>query len=254
MINKVVIFFLLFVSFDGLTSCNHQKKLHKMEAVEVQDISPLMGETFYRVYYFDDLVIYQSQYRFDSSVKQLSTDSSTNKVSSHISSISSQWRNQFFIFHKDSSYGFSFDPYRGSENNLRLRVDSTIMFIKGTNRFDSFLTVKPDSIIWNANKSELKEVFLLSRKNNIPEGRIGLYYSKNLNHLKESFNPKVDNAKRMKLFKVEAIFNDSYDENGKLVWPSMVDRTEMKEIKTNISEQLREYINNYKEIIKKSQQ
>jgi hypothetical protein len=225
-----------------------------MEAVEVRDISPLMGETFYRVYYFDDLVIYQSQYRFDSSVKQLSTDSSTNLVSSHITSISSQWRNQFFIFHKDSSYGFSFDPYRGRENKLRLRVDSTIMFIKGTNRFDSFLTVKPDSIIWNANKSELKEVFLVTQKKGMPAGRIGLYYSKNLNHLKASFNATVDSAKRMKLFKVEAIFNDSYDENGKLVWPSMIDRTEMKEIKTNISEQLREYINNYKEIIKKSQQ
>lgn len=222
-----------------------------MDGVEVWDTSPLMGKTFYRIYYFDDLVIYQSQYRFDSSVKHLSTDSSTNKVSNLIISTSSQWRDQFFIFHKDSSHGYNFEPFQSKENYLRLRVDSTTNFIKGTNRFDSFLTVKPDSIIWNTDKSELKEVFLVPQKKEMPAGRIGLYYSKNLNHLKASFNPTVDSVKRMKLFKVEAIFYNSYDENGKLVWPSMVDRTEMKEIKINISTKLWEYINKYEEITKK---
>lgn len=218
-------FFIVFL-FKLLSGCDHFVSNDKIISVEVVDVDPLIGQTFYRVFYWRNLIMYQCQYRFDSSITRIGNNNSNT---------SSQWRNAFFVFHKDSLYGYNYYPNK-AENNSRSRVDSVLNLIKGTNRFDSFLTVKPYSTIWDGDKTELKEVFLLSNKNDVPNGRFIMYYSKKLNHLKESFNKIVDSAKQMKLFRTETIFSEFYSEKEKKLWPALRNMTEMREIKINDSE------------------
>jgi len=252
MIKHLTIVFLLPLSLEGIKTCGHYKQ-KKIEAIEVLDLSASMGETFYRAYYLDDLVMYQSQYLVDSSVNQFEFDSSTNKFSNNVTLLSSQWKDRFFIFQKDSMYGYNYDPYRSTEDNLRLKADSIIKFVSGTNRFDSFLTVKPDSVIWNADKTEVKEVYFFPKQENIPLGHLNMYYSKKLSHLKESFNRIVDNAKKMKLFKTETVFSEFYSEKDKKLWPPIIYKTEMREFFPKNPEEIIDYFNKYKkEVLKKN--
>ena len=251
MIKYLTIVFLLPLSFEGIKTCKHHKQ-KKIKAIEVLDFSASMGETFYRVYYLDDLLMYQSQYLVDSSFIQFKFDSSTNQFSNNVTLLSSQWKDRFYIFQKDSIYGYNYDPYRSTDDNLRLRADSIIKFVTGTNRFDSFLAIKPDSIIWNADKTEVKEVYFFPQQENIPPGHLSMYYSKNLNHLKESFNRIVDNAKKMKLFKTETIFSEFYSEKDKKLWPPIIYKTEMREFSPEKPEEIIGYFARFKkEVLRK---
>lgn len=249
MIGYPCIIFLAFVSFQVLNACNSHTQKPDIEAIEVRYISPYMGENFYRIYYLDNLVMYENRYRFDSSVKQFRIDSTTQQLYSDDTLLLRQWRSQFFVFHLDSSYGYRYDPY-GVHKNGRLGVDSELKRITGTNRFDSVLRVKPDTIVWNMDKSELKEVYVFPKKKDMPDGRVSFYYSKELNHLKNSFNRTVDSARKMKFFKVEFIFSEFYSEKDNILWPPTLDMTEMREISVENPEEIKNYFKRYKRSIK----
>lgn len=249
MVNYPFVIFLALISFIGTSACKYRTHQLDIATIEVRNISPLMGETFYRIYYLDELVMYQSQYRHDSFLKESKFDSSTNRFSDNTTLLSSQWKSSFFVFHKDSSYGYNYDSYRNTKDNFRVQVDSTVKFITGTNRYDSFLTVKPDTVIWNIDKTELKEVYVFPKKTDMPTGRLVFYYSKKLNLLKESFNRVMDSAKKMKLFKTESLFNEFYSEKDKRVWPPMRNMTEMKEVAIENSPEIMRYFSRYKKVI-----
>lgn len=242
--------FFTFLLFSTLYGCYTSLATTKIEAIEVRDISPAMGETFYRIYYVDNLVMYENRYRFDSSFTQLKIDSVTQEITGEETLRESIWRSRFFVFHKDSSYGIMYDSLRFYKNR-RMPVNYTITNIVGTNRFDSFLTVKPDSVVWNADKTEHRETYILLLGKDMPKGLVVFYYSKKLNHLKNSFNKVVDSVKKMKFFKVEFIFNEFYSEKDKKLWPPTYDLTEMKEINVENPEKIMGYFNKYKESISK---
>lgn len=227
-----------------ISSCN-QKLQGQIKVIEVRDNSPQLGETFYRVYYLGDLIMYQSQYRLNSFQNQFKVDS-LDKFSNDYTIISSEWKNKFFVFQKDSTYGYNYDPDRGGNNNLRLSVDSVLKFIKGTNRFDSFLSLKPDTSTWNEDKSELREVYKFPEEKKMPDGRLILLYSKKLNHLKESFNSKVDHIKGMKLYRTETIFEEYYDAESQKLWPPVMNTSEMKEMVVENPKEIFRYFKKYK--------
>lgn len=221
----------------------------QMQAIEVSHLSRLAGKTYYRIYHLDSLILYQSQYLFDSSFKQFRIDSATQKLYSEDTLLLQEWRSRFFVFHQDSSYGYRYDPYRVHQNG-RLPVDATIKSITGTDNFNTLLAIKPDSVTWNDDKSELKEVYAYSKKKETAEGRFCMYYSKKLNHLKHTFNKVLDSAKKMKLFKTEFIFSEFYSEKDKILWPPVVDRTEMRQITVKNPEEIVDYFNRYKKASK----
>lgn len=245
------LFIIGFIFSQVITSCRHDLQAQKIEAVEVLDISPLMKETYYKVYYMDSLVMYESRHLYDSSVKQFRLDNKTQEMYSEDTLLVREWRSRFFVFHKDSTYGVRYDPH-GEQKEVRMPVNYEIKRIEGTNRFDSFLSVKPDTVSWNTDKTECREVFVLNHKIHSPTGRLIFYYSKRLNHLKKSFNPTVDKAKGMKLFKYEIMFDEFYSEKPKRLWPSTLDVTEMKETVVKDPEDVMGYFNQYKRSILKT--
>lgn len=240
------IIFVIIVSVQTIVACNNQKLFHSIVAVEVKDSSPLMGENYYRIYYLGDLVLFQSRYQVDSLFKQWKVDSSSRELVTEIVEASSQWKDKFFVFHRDSSYGYNYDPYRSEENGLRLRIDSALKRIKGENRLDSFLSVSSDSAIWNNKRTELKEVYFLPAKEGMPAGKVLLYYSENLMALRESFNTVVDSAKKMKLYKIEVLTDAFYDEEKKISWPALKTVTEMKEFTVQNPSEIMNYFIRYR--------
>jgi len=246
---SILIVCLVCFSYYGITACGLQKKEVNIEAVEVRSISPSMGETFYRVYYSGDLVMYQSQYLKDSFITETTFDSSKNMYSNNLTLHSEEWKDRFFVFHKDSSYGYNYDFYRNKENNQRLPVDSVVRFIKGTNKFEDVIKRKPDSVFWNANKSERKEVYLFPAKGDDPNIRLILSYSKNLNNVKESISSVVDSVKKMKLYKTETILDQFYSEKDKMTIPSLRFTTELKQIAVDKPDSVLIYLNRYRKSI-----
>lgn len=217
-----------------------------IKGIKVEESNPFFGESFYRIFHVGPLVVYQSQYQFDSSETRLKFDSAGNQLSAVTENKRSEMRSQFFVFHRDSSYGLNYDPHRINESNRRLRVDSALLRIKGTNSFENSLTKKPDTTSWNAQRTELKEVYVQKATKDTPEVRLSLYYSNGLNSLKESLNPILDSAKKMKLYKVEYVIEEFYSEKEGRLWPPLKLSTEMKEIEVTVPEEILHYIDRYK--------
>lgn len=222
-----------------------------MKAVEVKSTDPVFGESFYRIYHYNDLLLYQSQYFFDSSVHYFVADSSTDEESSPDTVLLSETRNRFFIFHKDSSYGYSYDAHDPLEDQKRLKVDSMLSRLRGLNELHCLVQQSPDSSSWNKNRTILHEVYLFPATDTTPSGRIVMEYSKNLKHVQESLNQIVDSIKGMKFIKWEYHINEYYDKKNQRQLPSMVlFATELREIDVENPKEIISYFNKYKEQVK----
>jgi hypothetical protein len=244
----ISLLFLAIIILKSESGCTQNKSNQKFEAIEVRDHSPMMGETFYRVYYVSNLVMYESQYRIDSFVNPLRYDSTTHEIKSNMNLVNQEWKSEFFVFHSDSSYGYRYDSNDEIKNG-RFKVDSVIKTITGTNRWDSFLYVKPDSVLWSKEKKELLEVFLFPAKGDMPSSILNLYYSKKLNDVQFSFNTTVDSIKGLKLYKTEYFVDAALDEKNNMVWPSSKNSTEMRKILIDDSNENLHYFNLYKKAI-----
>jgi hypothetical protein len=217
-----------------------------LSAIEVRDNNPVFGQSFYRVFQIAPFVVYQSQYQFDSSGQHAKFDSSGNWDSNEIEFQFSEKRSRFFVFHKDSSFGLSFDPHRSNENNSRLPVDSAILGITGSNTFECLLMMEPDTSIWNSQKTELKEVYVQKPSKDTPAVSLSFFYSSSMNHISVTLNAVLDSARRLKLYKYEYLIREFYSEKLGALVPGMVITTEMKEITVSDPGEIMQYIDRYR--------
>lgn len=225
--------------------CAAKHSANEILSIEVRDISPIMGEKFYRVYYFDSIIVYQPFSKFETYEDQLVFDSSSQKIISNPKLKSEEWQHYYFIFHKDSIYGKKYQPHKLEKSDMRVKVDSVLTFIQGTNRYDSFLRINPDTVLYDKSKTELREVYNFPKSEDMPNGRLIFNYSKKLKDLKFSLNPIVDKTRNMKLYKIETHFEAFYDKKNKRHWPAMKDVTEMRVIKIKDTV-MAKYIHEYK--------
>ncbi len=239
-----LIFILLFSASVKASTTDTSKQ--EIKAIEVQQTDPFFGEAFYRIFHISPFIVYQSQYQFDSASGRGKFDSAGNWVSSDSEYALSEKRSQFFVFHRDSSYGFSYDPHRSNFSNRRLLVDSAVLEIKGTYNFENLLTKIPDTTTWNASRTERREVYVQKATKDTPTVRAIFYYNSSLNFLQASLNTAVDSAKKMKLYKFEYLIEEFYSEKDERLWPAMSFSTEMKEVTVMDTEEIMHFIERYK--------
>jgi hypothetical protein len=156
-------------------------------------------------------------------------------------------RRDFFVFCKDSLYGYIFDPHKPN-NAKRSKVDSIVKTIAGLNNFELILTLTPDTIIWNNDKTQCKEVYISPKTEDRPSSRLSLSLSSKMNHLKYSFNQKIDSAKQMKLYKTELVFDEFFDKTNKIFWPSSYSVTEMRQATPPNLKEILDYFGRYNKI------
>jgi hypothetical protein len=239
-----LVLFLLFFQTVKASGPDTTKPL--LKAIEVRDNSSLFGESFYRIFHMGSFIVYQSQYQFDSSVTRLKFDSALKLESPQLESQFSEKRYRFFVFHRDSSFGYSYDAHAKREAGIRLQVDSVAKGIIGFNSFEKLLIKKPDSIIWNADKTELKEVYLQKPSEDTPAVQISFYYSGRLNNLFASLNTVLDSAKKMKFYKYEYVISEFYNKEQQTLCPAIYMSCEMKEYAVARPEEITTYIEIYR--------
>src|SRR6476660_9598744 len=171
MLNYFIVLLAVCLGLNNVNTTSQFSMAEKIQAVEIRDNDPLFGERFYRVYYAAPFVVYQSQHMFGSSQGQVKFDSSTNKPEVELTTETTEQRNRFFVFHRDSNYGFQYDAYATSQAERRL-VDSVLKNIRGGNNLESLLCLKADTITWNEGKTELKEVYVQKASEDTPAVRI----------------------------------------------------------------------------------
>ena len=81
-----------------------------IQAIEVRDSSFVMGTNFHRIFYVDDYVVYQSQIHYSNSHTTARFDSLKNEMMFEDSLLSTGWKYGYFVYHRDSNYGYRYDP------------------------------------------------------------------------------------------------------------------------------------------------
>lgn len=243
----IAITLILLLSINNITTNAQSSSKQKIDAIEVQENSPFFGDSYYRIYHAGSYIIYQSQYLYTMGTMRF--DSTSDQFLSDETSEIRETRNKYFVYHKDSTHGVSFDPKDSLSNNKRLLIESETRLVRGSNTYENIIKNKPDSVLWAKDKKTLREVYACDCPSDQPTIRFVLYYSSNMNHLKESLNETVDKAKKMKLNKIEIQTDEFYDKRIDKLLPHMVSVTELKEISVTNDEEIIKLIAQYKQSV-----
>jgi hypothetical protein len=241
----IAITLILLLSINNITTNAQSSSKQKIDAIEVQENSPFFGDSYYRIYHAGPYIIYQSQYLY--TMDSMRFDSTSNQFISDENSETMEKRIKYFVFHKDSTHGISFDPKDSLSNNKRLLIESETRLVRGSNTYENIIKNKPDSV--TKDKTTLREVYACDCPSDQPNIRFVLYYSSNMNHLKESLNETVDKAKKMKLNKIEIQTDEFYDKRVDKLLPPMVSVTELKEISVTDDDEINKLIAQYQQSV-----
>jgi len=243
MIRTLVFFISGIVCF---TNASKAQGTDNIKAIEVQILGFPMGDDFYRVYYSGDFIIYKGTYHHTSSFIEFDSTGRQRKQTELVN----EKRTRYFIFHKDSAYGYSYTPSDSLWTNRRGKVDSVLkLWIMGQGKLDTLLNLKPDSVIWNQNKTDLKEVYVFPATADCPSFRWIVCYNSTMNDIPETFSVKMDNSKKMKLYKVETASEKFYQSPDKSTWYPLHIINEMHRIDVDHPEEIKSYVDLYKKSI-----
>jgi hypothetical protein len=245
--NKFILFILgfLFTSGKCFLSDDNFVKSQKIFAVRITGNMPaITNDTSftisgsYDIFYYKDLILYKFQYRFDSLVD--------GKL------LLQEWRSNFFAYHKDSLFGYSYYPKPDAVAITR-RVSIDTMFKRNAYqpfKFDSIFHSKPDSLYFDEQKNFVK-VYNVDTSEKYPEKvTYYFYYSKKFAGLTESFfSQTLDNEKGLKLFKIRIVLYGHRYEEYKIALPERELLYEMIEIPIKNRTEILNYFDRYKKDI-----
>src|SRR5207342_3913516 len=143
-INKLIWgLMIIVVAYIEHFSCGIKSEFDKLTAISLKQQTPvinrdssvtMIGGT-YNIYYYNELLMYKFNYRFDSIVNGQSVFRET--------------RSFYFASHKDSAYGYKYmvKPDNSNTDDARYKKDSLLQFFSfESNIYDTLINFKPDSI------------------------------------------------------------------------------------------------------------
>jgi hypothetical protein len=214
-----------------------------VKAIQINVLGFPFGDDYYRIYHSGDLVLYEGSYIKNTSVQPISSNGDSKKENDLIS----ERKPQFFVFHRDSSYGYYYDPAGAYKSDVRIRVDSiTSTWGVQNGNLDTILDLKPDSIIWNKNRTELTEVYMMPAKPGCSSSIWKYSFSKTMNDIPESFSKTLDHVRKMKLYKLEYIIDAVYNNSAEMTCPSFHIVNEMQKLDGDQPEEVKRYFEMYR--------
>jgi len=233
---------ILLVSVKCIQQHGHSIRDHNIRAVHIAGSIPVVTpdtsyaiRNSYDIFYYDDLVAYKFEYSFDSIVN--------GKI------LLREFRPNFFVFHKDSLFGYSYyPPPNTTTKEDRVSIDT--MFARNAYepfKFDSTFTHKPDSLYFDKEKNLVK-VYNTSASIRYPEKfTYYLYYSKELAGLNDGFfSRSMDDEGGMKLFRIRIVALGHYYEEYKMTFPQREFLYEMKKVPVKDTAEIMGYFDKYK--------
>lgn len=221
-------------------SCSHADHSAELSAFTVSNTLPIVNwdgsmtvlSDKYDVYYYGDQVMYQFYYNFDSTVN--------GKL------LLKETRKEFFLLHKDSVWGYRFDPnpYHIVPDSIYL-LDSIMKNHSFTShKYDTLLKMKPDTVF--TKDGEIQKVYSPPTSDSFPEKfRLTFHYRKGLNSLKETFSVAMDNVPEMKLSKISIYAPGMFYKQYNMTFPPREYVMEMKELAVENKEEILGYFEKY---------
>lgn len=227
----------------GCSPVAHSLHNDKISGFEVRDSSNILGQGYYRVFYAGDMVMYEKRYYFDSSASALDTDT-ISKINMNRPPGNQSY---YFVYHRDSAFGIRYDDDKSPElDDIRIPVDSTMEWVRGSGNFGKLLARTPDSTSWSAGQSVFREFYTIPQQGDTPTIRVKMYYSPALKNIPESIDPVADSMKNMKLFKFEIQIDPIFDARVNAMSPEQYFMGELRQMEVFNEEKVMSYIQRYK--------
>ena len=230
----------------GTINCFHENANTSVKGIGVIRKTPIpMTETswetvedHYNLYYHKDYIMYKFNYRFDS-------------LQNH-QLVSKEMRYFYFAFHKDSLYGYIYYLNNTGFNNNGARVlkDSILQKrIFESKLFDTLAHLIPDSVNNQANGyvKLYKNPPPPDGKPAIEETSIYFFYSNTFQDIHETFSKRMDQEKKMKLYKIVVKTGGGVNKELNVKLPPREYLLEMKKIETEDFSQELKYFKRYEQ-------
>ena len=187
----------------------------------------------YDIYYYRNIRVYKIYYSFDSVFNDQLISSST--------------RYYYFIFHIDSTRGKIY----GMDTSYRLdkktfSVDSmTRSNSFDSNKFDTLLHSKPDTIRKEKNGDLIKIYHFPTQPEEPGTYTVHMYYTKGLKGISESFATNMDKEPGRKLYRIRTFASAAYYKEKDFHMPEREYYLVMKEIVVRDKKQIMGFIYEY---------
>lgn len=233
----------------GSVNCFHENSHSPVTGITVIKKTPMpitdtdtvwkAVEDYYSFYYYKGLVMYKFNYVFDS-------------LQNH-EFVSRDTRHFYFVFNKDSSYGYKYYIVNSGFNDAdgRFFKDSVLhKHVFGSKVFDTLATLKPDSIFRNINGyvKFYKDPPTPDGSPKIEENKIYFYYSNSFQNISETFSKRMDQEKNMKLYKIEVKAGGGLHKELNVRLPKREYLLEMKKIGDQDFSQEKRFFKKYENI------
>jgi hypothetical protein len=185
---------------------------------------------WYDVAYREHMTLYKFRYAFDS----IMSDGSPV----------TEWRNNFFVFEKDSLFGWGYYPAYGAAG--RFRIDS---FLK-KNRFDPFtldssIYPRADSSII-ADGKDLVKIYKSIVSEKFPENfTIYFSYSDRFKNIPEVLSRNMDRAEGKKLYQVRVVGHGAFYARSDMTVPGREFLWSLQEAPAKFNAEALAYFNKY---------
>jgi hypothetical protein len=227
------------------SGCTHSEN-YTLRAVQIAGIMPAITvdtnytiSNSYNIFYYDGLIMYKFDYGFDSIVN--------GRILLHES------RPNFFVFHKDSVFGYSYYPYQDSKA-IEGRTSVDTMFSRNAYspfQFDSLFNHKPDSSYFDLQK-DLVKIYNYPKSDTAENFTYYLYFSKKFNGLTDGFfSRSAADEKGMKLSRIRIAAHGHHYPGYHFTLPSRELLYEMTRIPVKDTAEILRYFDRYKRDISK---
>jgi|GEM_PF-4332705 len=201
----------------AIRNCTSAKLISRMEFVRTDNNQLIVNSDSIGMFYCDDYTLYQIPVHASFSTGNF------NKNGDEINEkIIKEWINYEYVIHnKNKPFAFRFDSLK-AENPKAVSIDSFQTHY--TFKYFQFYQSDNDSLLQSISVNHvLIEKYVCKDKKDASYPDTTFYYFKHgFENIDYSFSKKMDSIKKMKLFKVESIYNEIPLPNGtkipKRVW------------------------------------
>ena len=162
------------------------------------------------IYYYNNLILYQLQYFFDSTYNVYNDTSKSFDMKFAMT----ERRYKYFIYKKGDQYGILYNSLSGNIYKKTL-TDSVLSHKKGPDNIHSIISdsnynlthkyIGPDKTFY------YESYAYKNKKNSLEVDSINFYYSSSLINFSLSLSPTLDSIFHSKLTKFKIIYNEGYN-------------------------------------------
>lgn len=171
------------------------------------------------IYYYQDLIIYQLPYTFDSS--KVTFHVKTDTISDE--HILTETRYNYFVYRQGNRKGLWYKSLEQLDSTKQLFTDSISKRVGTPTNLQSIIYSPNDTLIerttFDKGNIVIEKYIPKTKPDESYNDTTLLYYSKTLKPIKFSLSPFLDSLSNAKLYKLRLAFNETYSQKYSITMP-----------------------------------